>query len=303
MIFIKPSDMYALAIHGGAGVIEREDLTQEMEAEYLRGLQDALASGFLILKNGGTALDAVEASVVSLEDNELFNAGKGSVFTHDGRHEMEASIMCGRRVDAGAVCAIRNVRNPVILARNVLEKSRHLFLNGEGAERFASENNLDFEPDEYFYTTARYRQLQLAKLQQIDNKGTVGAVAIDNDGNLAAATSTGGLVNKNYGRIGDSPVIGAGTYANNSTCAVSCTGDGEYFIRGVIAYDISALLEYGKYSLKEACGHVIARLGKMGGDGGVITLDKNGNIEMFFNSNGMYRGFWKEGSEPEVSIY
>lgn len=295
--------MYALAIHGGAGVVERNELSVEMESEYMRGLQDALASGFLILKNGGSALDAVEASVVSLEDNELFNAGKGSVFTHDGHHEMEASIMCGRRVDAGAVCAIRNVRNPIILARNVLDKSKHLFLNGEGAERFAKENKLVFESDDYFYTTTRYRQLQLSKLKQLDNKGTVGAVALDKEGNLAAATSTGGLVNKNYGRIGDSPVIGAGTYANNSTCAVSCTGDGEYFIRGVIAYDISALIEYGKYSLKEACGHVIGRLGTMGGDGGVIAIDKNGNIEMFFNSNGMYRGFWKEGFEPEVFIF
>lgn len=295
--------MYTLAIHGGAGVVEREDLTPEMESEYLRGLRDALAAGYFILKNGGAALDSVEAAVISLEDNELFNAGKGSVFTHDGMHEMEASIMCGKRIDAGAVCAVKNVRNPVMLARKVLENSRHLFLNGEGAQKFAMENNLVFETDDYFYTTARYRQLQLAKLMEIEKKGTVGAVAIDSEGNLAAATSTGGLVNKNYGRIGDSPLIGAGTYANNSTCAVSCTGDGEYFIRGVVAYDISALIEYGKFSLKEACGHVISRLSKMGGDGGVIAIDKGGHIEMIFNSNGMYRGFWKEGSQPEVFIY
>jgi beta-aspartyl-peptidase (threonine type) len=217
---------------------------------------------------------------------------------------MEASIMCGRRIDAGAVCGLKNVRNPVKLARTVLEKSNHIFLNGPGAEKFAKENNLPFEPDEYFYTTERYRQLQASKIKTVKNMGTVGAVAIDSSGSLAAATSTGGHTNKNYGRIGDSPLIGAGTYANNSTCAVSCTGDGEYFIRGVTAYDISCMLEYKGYTLKQACGHAIMdKLKHLGGEGGVIAIDKNGNVEMDFNTHGMYRGYHKHDQEPFIFIY
>lgn len=296
--------MYAIAIHGGAGVADRETLTQEMEAEYLRGLKDALSAGYKILENNGAALDAVEAAVVSLENNELFNAGKGSVFTYDTTHEMEASIMCGQRLQAGAVCGIRNVRNPIALARMVLEKSDHLFLNGKGAEKFAAENNLPFETDDYFLSISRLEQLQEAKSARVESKGTVGAVAIDSAGNLASATSTGGLTNKNYGRIGDSPVIGAGTYANNLTCAVSCTGDGEYFLRAVVAYDISCLVEYKKLSLKDACEYVIMnKLMKMGADGGVIAIDSGANIELVFNSKGMYRGFHKQGSDPVISIY
>jgi beta-aspartyl-peptidase (threonine type) len=296
--------MYSIAIHGGAGVADRNTLSSLLEKQYLQGLENALNAGALILKNGGASLDAVQASVVSLENNELFNAGRGSAFTFDSSHEMEASIMCGRRVDAGAVCMIRNVKNPIILARTVLEKSNHLFLCGKGAEKFALENRLHFEPDEYFFTPGRYEQLQEAKSRKFKSTGTVGAVALDNEGNLAAATSTGGLTNKNYGRVGDSPLVGAGTYANNLTCAVSCTGEGEYFIRGVCAYDISCLIEYRNFSLKQACEYVILeKLRKLGGEGGVIAVEREGNIQMTFNSPGMYRGFMKEGMEPQVSIY
>ncbi|HLN20974.1 MAG TPA: isoaspartyl peptidase/L-asparaginase [Bacteroidales bacterium] len=295
---------YAIAIHGGAGVKDRHDLTPSLEEKYLQGLRQSLMAGYFVLANEGSAIDAVESAVAVLEENELFNAGKGSVFNADGRHEMEASIMCGQRVDAGAVCGLRNVRNPIRLARKVLEESNHLFLNGEGAETFARERNLYFEPDEYFYTKERYEQLISAKLSKPRGTGTVGAVALDSFGNLAAATSTGGLTNKKYGRIGDSPVIGAGTYANNSTCAVSCTGDGEFFIRSVAAYDISALMEYGGLSVKEACNRVIMqKLVNIGGEGGAIAIDNKGNIEMCFNSNGMYRGYRKENSLPVVFIY
>lgn len=296
--------MYALAIHGGAGVKVRKDLTPEIEERYLQGLRQALTAGYYVLENEGSALDAVETAVAVLEDNELFNAGKGSVFTHDGAHEMEASIMCGKRIDAGAVCGIKNVRNPIRLARKILEESNHLFMNGAGAEKFAVEHNLSFEPDEYFHSEERRRQLQIAKISKPKSTGTVGAVAVDSSGNLASATSTGGLTNKRYGRIGDTPIIGAGTYANNSTCAVSCTGDGEYFIRSIAAYDISALMEYGGLTLKEACSKVIqVKLIHLGGDGGVIAIDPLGNIEMEFNSNGMYRGYRKENGLPVVSIY
>lgn len=296
--------MYAIAIHGGAGVKERKDLTPEVEEKYLRGLRQALTAGYYVLENEGSALDAVESAVAVLEDNELFNAGKGSVFTHDGTHEMEASIMCGKRIDAGAVCGIKNVRNPIRLARKILEESNHLFLNGAGAENFAREHNLNFENDEYFHTEDRRRQLQAAKIAKTRSTGTVGAVAIDSLGNLASATSTGGLTNKRFSRIGDTPIIGGGTYANNSTCAVSCTGDGEYFIRSVAAYDISAMIEYAGLTLKEACSKVILeKLTRLGGDGGAIAIDTSGNIEMVFNSNGMYRGFRKENGLPVVYIY
>lgn len=293
--------MYTIVVHGGAGVADRENLTDEMRKRYLAGINDAVEAGYNILRNGGSALSAVEASVISLEDNELFNAGKGSVFTSDFTHELEAAIMEGKEMRAGAACGLRNVRNPIILARNILEKSPYIFMNGKGAEKFAREINLRFEPDNYFFSSEKYEKLQEEKFQL--SKGTVGAVALDSEGNLAAATSTGGLTNKNYGRIGDSPLIGAGTYANNNTCAVSCTGDGEYFIRSVAAYDVSCLIEYKQLSLREACSTAIKKLTDMGGDGGLIAVDKNGNIELAFNSNGMYRGFRTEGSEPVCEIY
>lgn len=295
--------MYAIAIHGGAGVVSKKELTPTQEKQYLKGLQEALEAGFRILEIGGNALDAVEASVISLENNELFNAGKGSAFTSDETHELEASIMCGNRLDAGAACGLRNVKNPILLARTVLEKSNHLLLNGPGAEKFAREHGLPFVDDQYFYTEKEYRKLQQSKSEPAISKGTVGAVAIDRKGDMAAATSTGGLTNKNYGRIGDSPVVGAGTYAKNATCAVSCTGDGEYFMRCVAAYDVCALMEYKGYSLPQACEEVLGKLTKLGGEGGLIAVDRGGNIEMVFNSEGMYRGIHQQGKEPAVFIY
>lgn len=296
--------MYAIAIHGGAGVIPGQDFTPEHGKIYFDGLDNALNAGYLVLQRGGKALDAVEASVACLENNELFNAGKGSVFNSAGEHEMEASIMCGRRIDAGAVCGIRNVKNPIILARKVLEESNHLFLSGNGAERFAREKGLQFELDDYFYSTERFRQLQAAKMRKVKSTGTVGAVALDSGGDLAAATSTGGLTNKSYGRIGDSPIIGAGTYASNSTCAVSCTGDGEYFMRSIAAYDISCLVGYKGLSLEEACNKVIMKKVKnLGGEGGAIAIDTYGNLALVFNSEGMYRGYHVEGKDPVLQIY
>lgn len=304
--------MFAIAIHGGAGVINRNSLSHEEEKLYREGLEVALNTGYSLLLNGESALEAVEKAVAVLEDNSLFNAGKGSVFNSDGKHDMEASIMWGLTVDAGTVCGIRNVKNPVSLARAVMEQSSHLFLNGQGAEDFARETGLTFEDDSYFFTTRRYDQLIDVKKNmkiQLDNSGekifgTVGAVALDNNGNLAAATSTGGLTNKKFGRIGDSPVIGSGTYANNNTCAVSCTGDGEFFIRSVAAYDISCLMEYKNLSLKEACEIVIKnKITKLGGEGGAIAVDRNGNVELVFNSEGMYRAYRKEGEPPVIAIF
>ncbi|MGE5449625.1 MAG: isoaspartyl peptidase/L-asparaginase family protein [Bacteroidales bacterium] len=296
--------MYAIAIHGGAGVISPKELTAALEKQYLQGLKDALDAGFKILEKGGSALDAVQAAVVLLEDNELFNAGKGSAFTADETHELEASIMCGKRVDGGAACGLKNVKNPILLARAVLEESHHLFLNGQGAELFADERELEFVPKEYFYTEKKYKELKECQSNAGKNKGTVGAVAIDGEGNLAAATSTGGLTNKKFGRIGDSPILGAGTYANNTTCAVSCTGDGEYFIRCVAAYDVSALLEYKGMTLQKACQEVVMhKLKKLGGEGGLIAIDRQANIEMVFNGEGMYRGYQKQNHQAEVFIY
>jgi beta-aspartyl-peptidase (threonine type) len=303
--------MYTIAIHGGAGVINPGALTSAEENQYREALGEALLSGYRMLERGVSALDAVEAAVMSLEDNPLFNAGKGSVFNSDGIHEMEASVMWGKNLDAGAVCAVRNIRNPVHLARLAMEKSPHLFLNGTGAEDFAREHGLTFEDDSYFFTTKRYDQLLDAKKNSkvlLDHAGehkfgTVGAVAMDQHGNLAAATSTGGLANKSFARIGDTPVIGSGTYANNNTCAVSCTGEGEFFIRGVTAYDISCLMEYKGLSLQEACDLVIMKKMKdLGGEGGVIAVDNKGNVALVFNSEGMYRAYKQEGSDPVIAI-
>jgi beta-aspartyl-peptidase (threonine type) len=293
--------MFAIVIHGGAGVRPQNELTKEDEKKYIEGLEEALDSGYQVLAGKGPAIEAVQAAVVSLENNELFNAGKGSVFTSDGTHEMEASIMCGRRIDAGAVSGIKNVRNPVLLARMVLEKSNHLYLSGTGAEQFARENGLQFENDDYFYSRYRFLQLQSAKMK---NKGTVGAVAVDSMGDLAAATSTGGLTNKKYGRIGDSPIIGAGTYANNLQCAVSCTGDGEYFIRSVAAFDVYAMMQYKGLTLQDSLDSVIMqKLRDIGGEGGAIGVDRDGNMAMVFNSDGMYRACRKEGSPAAIYIY
>lgn len=302
--------MIRLAIHGGAGTILRSSMTAELQQQYEQGLQDALQAGYSVLQNGGTAVDAVQIAVMSLEDFPMFNAGRGSVFNNAGGHEMDASIMDGSDLMAGAVSGIRNVKNPVLLARTIMDKSEHVLLCGQGAEQFAKQQGLQFKDDAYFYNQHRYEQWQQAlkedsiSLDHNDKKfGTVGAVALDANGNLAAATSTGGMTNKKFGRIGDSPIIGAGTYANNNTCAISCTGHGELFIRAVVAHDISCLMEYKGLSLKEACDVVVHdKLVKIQGEGGLVALDKHGNIELPFNSEGMYRGYATE-NERKVMIY
>lgn len=309
---------YAIAIHGGAGTILKSTMTPEKEKAYLDGLKNAIESGETILKNGGSSIDAVEAAIRSLEDNPLFNAGKGAVFSNAGKNEMDASIMNGEDLSAGAVAGISNVKNPITLAKGILQKSEHVFLAGNGAIEFAKSIGSEFEDDAYFFEQMRFDQLQQAKqsdgvfLDHTTDKfengekkfGTVGAVALDIHGNLAAGTSTGGMTNKKFGRVGDSPIIGAGTYANNATCAISCTGHGEFFIRSVVAYDISCLMEYKGLSLKDACDYVVMdKLVKIGGEGGLIAIDKNGNIEMPFNSEGMYRAKKSEDGALFIKIY
>jgi beta-aspartyl-peptidase (threonine type) len=301
----------AIAIHGGAGTILRSTMTADLQKQYESGLQRAIETGYKILEAGGSSLDAVEAAVVELEDFPLFNAGKGSVFNNDGKQEMDASIMEGRDLSAGAVSCVRGVKNPVALARKIMQESEHVMLGGLGAEIFARQHGVAFEEEAYFYNEMRYNQWQEAMKEdkiQLDHTekkfGTVGAVALDKTGNLAAATSTGGMTNKKYGRIGDSPIIGAGTYANNKTCAISCTGHGELFIRSVVAYDVSCLMEYKNLSLKEACDIVVHdKLVKIGGEGGLIAVDNHGNIYMPFNSEGMYRASKDGEGKLEVLIY
>lgn len=303
-----------IAIHGGAGTILKSRMTAEKETLYLNALREALNAGWNHLKSGGISLDAVELAVRELEDNPHFNAGKGSVFTNEGKHEMDASIMDGKALKAGCVSMLSRVRNPVSLARKIMECSEFVYLSGKGAESFAEKMNLEFESEEYFFSEFRYRQLQNSMREnviQLDHSegenekkfGTVGAVALDMNGNLAAATSTGGMTNKKFGRIGDSAIIGAGTYANNKTCAVSCTGHGEYFIRGVTAYDLSALMEYKGMNIRTASAEVINKLSSLGGDGGLIAIDNDANIEMPFNSEGMYRASVNYKSDTLVSIY
>ncbi len=304
----------SIAIHGGAGTILRTHMTPEKEHGYKSALQDALDAGYGMLEKGFSAVDAVERAVSLLENCPLFNAGKGSVFTSDGTHEMDASIMEGKFLYAGAVSAVTGVKNPVQLSRLVMEKSGHVFLSGEGAMQFAKKMNCEFADSAYFYDEFRYQQwLELKgtdgfQLDHSDNKeekfGTVGAVAVDVNGDLAAATSTGGMTNKQFGRIGDSSIIGAGNYANNTTCAISCTGSGEFFIRGVVAYDVSCLIEYKGLSLADACKEVIQhRLLKIGGDGGLIAVDTHGNCVLEFNTEGMYRGQRNSTGLNQVAIY
>ena len=309
---------YTIAIHGGAGTILRTNMTNEIEKKYKTALNDSILAGEKILLNSGLAIDAVEASIRSLENNPLFNAGRGSVFSHKGEHEMDASIMNGKDLMAGAIAGVKNVKNPITLAKSVMQHSNHVFMAGHGAEVFAKQLNIEMAPNEYFFEQMRYDQLIQAKtndrieLDHVDNKfengekkfGTVGAVALDVFGNISAGTSTGGMTNKKHGRVGDTPIIGAGTYANNQTCAVSCTGHGEFFIRSVVAYDISCLIEYKGFSLKEACNLVVKdKLVKIGGEGGLIALDAKGNIELCFNSEGMYRASKKSNEELYLGIY
>jgi len=305
----------ALAVHGGAGTIRPENMTPELEREYRQGLQNALESGWKVLKAGGTSLDAVEAAVVSLEDFHLFNAGRGSVFTHEGTNEMDACVMDGHRLKAGAIAAVRNVRNPIKLARLVMDRTEHILLATEGANRFATEMQVEMADDEYFFTDHRYQQLLEARDQgvvtldhdlpvaePVKSLGTVGAVACDQNGHLAAATSTGGMTNKKFGRVGDTPLIGLGTYADDQ-CAVSCTGHGEYFMLGVTAFDIAARMRYKRLPLNAAAEETITRLTEIGGEGGLVGVDTHGNIATLFNSDGMYRGVVSGDGELSVEIY
>ena len=305
---------YAIAIHGGAGTIQKGSMSPEKEAAYHLALKEAILTGETVLASGGKALDAVELAIVSLENNPLFNAGKGAVFTNLGKNELDASIMDGIDLKAGAVAGLIGIKNPISLAKAVMQQSEHVMLAGQGALDFAKHINAPFAPESYFYTDFRYNQLQEAKKTdsiQLDHNsaiekkfGTVGAVALDKHGNLAAGTSTGGMTNKKYGRIGDTPIIGAGTYANNNSCAVSCTGHGEFFIRAVVAYDISCLMSYKHLSLKEACQTVVMdKLVKIGGEGGLIAIDPEGNMELVFNSEGMYRASKKENQQLYLGIY
>jgi beta-aspartyl-peptidase (threonine type) len=299
---------FAIAIHGGAGTILKSSMTPEQEAQYRMKLAEAVDIGYAILEKGGTSLDAVEAVVQRLEDDSLFNAGKGSVFNSDGKVELDASIMDGNTLKAGAVAGVHHVKNPIRLARTVMEKSEHVFFIGDGAEKFAQEHGLELVDESYFFTEARWQSLQKAKakesLTEKEKHGTVGAVALDQHGNLAAATSTGGMTNKKFGRIGDSPIIGAGTYADNETCAISATGHGEYFIRAVVAHDIASLIRYKRLSIQAAAEEVVMnKLAKLGGTGGIIAIDRNANIAMPFNTDGMYRAYKVHGGNTFVAIY
>lgn len=291
---------YSIAIHGGAGTLVKGMMTPELETQYKEALKLALNRGYAILEMGGTAVSAVEQAVMALENSPLFNAGRGSVFTAEETHEMDACIMDGKTLNAGAVSLVSGIKNPICLAKDVMEKSEHVFLAGEGAMRFAKQLEYTLEDATYFYTDFRYKQwleikdtdsFQLDHAKKKDSKfGTVGAVACDKDGNIAAATSTGGMTNKKWGRVGDSPMVGAGNYANNKTCAISCTGSGEFFIRGVVAYDVACLMEHKNMSIQDAAHEVInKRILEIGGDGGLIAVDAKGNITMPFNTEGMYR--------------
>jgi len=310
----------SLVIHGGAGTILKEDMTPELEKAYQQGLQGALSAGYAVLEQGGSAANAVKAVTVILEDNMLFNAGRGSVFTKKGVQEMDAAIMDGKDLSAGAVAGISNVRNPIELAVEVMRNSNHVFLSGKGASDFAIKQGIKLEPDEFFFSQFRYDQWkqirdsdnysldhthqQLEELMKDKKFGTVGAAACDKEGNIAAATSTGGMTNKKYGRIGDSPIIGAGTYANNNTCAISCTGHGEVFIKAVAAYDVSCLMEYKGMSLEAAMTEVVHhKLTKIDGEGGMIGVDAAGNMALIFNSAGMYRGAKSSDGTNYVRIY
>ncbi|MFY7670642.1 isoaspartyl peptidase/L-asparaginase family protein [Tenacibaculum sp. MEBiC06402] len=313
---------FALVIHGGAGTILKKNMTPEKEKAYKEKLEEAIKVGYNILKNGGKSIDAVEQTIHILENSPLFNAGKGAVFTHEETNELDASIMTGIDLNAGSVAGVTDIKNPITLARKVMENSEHVMLSGKGASVFAKEQGVEIVDPKYFFTENRYKSLQRVKEKmkaELDHDGksafydpiikdskfgTVGCVALDKDGNITAGTSTGGMTNKRWNRIGDAPIIGSGTYANNATCGVSSTGWGEYFIRAQVAHDISALMDYKGLSLKEAAKEVIQnKLTKLGGTGGIIAVDKNGNMVFEFNTAGMYRASMNDKGEVEVKIY
>ena len=313
---------FTLVIHGGAGNITPAMMSEQQEEEYNFGLKAALDSGTEVLKGGGSAVDAVVAAIMTLEDNPIFNAGRGSVFTKKGINEMDACIMDGKDLSAGAIAGVRNIKNPIVLAKEVMLHSGHVFLSGSGAAEFALKQGIEMATDEYLFNKMRYEQwleIRDSDFYQLDHKednlkgtapnpdhkfGTVGAVACDSNGNLAAGTSTGGMTNKRFGRIGDSPVVGSGTYANNSSCAISCTGHGEFFLRAVVAHDVSCLMEYKGLSLQEACDVVVKdKLVRMGGEGGLIAVDAKGNYDFCFNSAGLYRGRRNCEGKEKIAFY
>lgn len=316
----KPGPI-TLVIHGGAGTIRKENMTPEKEKAYHTALKTALDSGYAVLESGGKSVDAIVTAIKIMEDSPLFNAGKGAVFTNEGKNELDASLMDGSNLMAGAVAGVTTIKNPITAAYAVMKKSSHVFLIGKGAEKFAEEQGLEIVEPSYFFDSVRYRQLLKLREKESGNEaglpdafedpyimdrkfGTVGAVALDKFGNIAAGTSTGGMNNKKYGRVGDAPIIGAGTYANNGTCGVSSTGHGEYFIRLGVAQNISAMMEYGGAALQAAADSVIHRkLTRLGGEGGVVALDRQGNVSMVFNSEGMYRGFIKAKGQAQTFIY
>jgi beta-aspartyl-peptidase (threonine type) len=303
--------MFGLAIHGGAGTLPRAEMSGEAEQKYRAGLQEAIDGGFAVLQAGGTSLDAVTQAVVRLEDNPLFNAGRGAVFTADGRNELDAAIMDGSNLQAGAVCGVTRIRNPILLARSIMEQSDNVMLAGAGAEEFAFSRGFSFVPQSYFYTPERWKQLERIRSGDtglsaltISHVGTVGAVALDSHGRLAAATSTGGMTGKRYQRVGDSPIIGAGTYADDRSCAVSATGHGEIFIRAAVAHDICSRMRFGGRSLAEAVREVVLdELPALHGEGGVVAIDARGEVAMEFNSEGMFRASRTAGAEPQIAIY
>jgi len=305
---VRGQQPWAIVIHGGAGVMSKEKMNEERQQEYKKVLTEALELGEKMLKEGAVSTDVVVEVIQVMENSPLFNAGKGAVFTSEGKNELDASIMEGRTLKAGAVAGVTNIKNPIKAAREVMLNSEHVFLSGKGASKFAKKQGLEMVNNKYFFTEERYQSLkQLQKRErkrtEKDNMGTVGCAVLDTRGNLCAGTSTGGMTNKKYGRIGDSPVIGAGTYANNKTCAVSCTGHGEYYIRLGFARDISALMEYKNLTVTEACREEIRKLTEMKGDGGVIALDAKGNIAVEFNTGGMFRGYIKSSGEKEIAIF
>jgi beta-aspartyl-peptidase (threonine type) len=320
MLFVNPScarsgEDIAIVLHGGAGTILKKNMSPEREAAYRAKLTEALETGYLVLKNGGSSLDAVEATIRVMEDSPLFNAGRGAVFTNQGRNEMDASIMDGATLNAGAVASVTTIKNPISAARRVMTETRHVMLVGDGATGFARDQGLEMADSAYFWTERRWESLMKAREEEASRSGssgspgpsqkhgTVGCIALDGAGNIAAGTSTGGLTNKRWGRVGDSPIVGAGTYASNNTCGVSGTGIGEYFMRGLIAYDVSARMEYQGITLEEAAAAVIDKLTAMGGEGGFVALDHDGNIEMPFNTKGMYRGYIRADGKAHVFIY
>lgn len=307
-LFAKEIPKYALVIHGGAGVMSEKLMTKEVQKLYHETLNHALQVGDSVLKAGGSCMDAVEKTIMVMEDSPLFNAGKGAVLNHEGIAELDASVMDGKTLSAGAVAGVKDIKNPIRLARTVMEKSEHVLLTGSGASQFAVQQGFKLVPNSYFVTDRRQKELQelLNKEREAginDKHGTVGCVALDTYGNIAAGTSTGGMSNKKFGRIGDSPIIGAGTYANNSTGGFSCTGHGEYFIRLGFSRDVSAMMEYSQMEIRKACQEEIKKLTQLGGTGGVIGLDKQGNIAMEFNTSGMFRGWVKSNGEKYTGIF